>query len=133
MFNSRIIFNILGFLLLIEGLFMMLSIPVALIYRESDSISFLLAGLITVLAGGASWYFNPEGRETGFQKRRIYHCYIRLDSIFSFWQSSLCDFRSNTLLYRCFFRNHVGIYHHRCFCAERYRIPSSHASFSGEA
>ncbi len=55
MFNSRLIFNILGFLLMIEGFFMMLSIPVSFIYHEHNAIDFLISGIITFFTGGSTW------------------------------------------------------------------------------
>ncbi len=71
MINSRIIFNILGFLLAIEGLFMMLSIPVALIYHETDALDFFISGLITVMAGGISWGLTRDA-EKSISKRDGY-------------------------------------------------------------
>ena len=47
MLNLRTIIRILGLILITEGIFMLLSIPVALIYRESDWVMFLLSGAIT--------------------------------------------------------------------------------------
>jgi len=49
--NPKTAIRILGMLLIVEGFFMWLSIPVALIYREGDAIAFLLSGAITALAG----------------------------------------------------------------------------------
>jgi len=43
--------RILGILLIVEGLFMWLSIPIALIYKEGDSLQFLLSGAITSTVG----------------------------------------------------------------------------------
>ncbi len=71
MINSRIIFNILGFLLLIEGMFMMLSIPVAMIYGENDAIEFLISGLITICAGGLAWWLTRKA-EKNISKREGY-------------------------------------------------------------
>ncbi len=71
MINSRIIFNILGFLLMVEGLFMMLSIPVAFIYQENNATDFLVAGLITFMAGGASWGLTRDALKS-ISKREGY-------------------------------------------------------------
>ncbi len=49
--NPRTAIRILGLLLILEGFFMWLSIPVALIFHEKDSLQFLLAGAITSAAG----------------------------------------------------------------------------------
>ncbi len=57
MLNPRTIIRILGLLLLTEGVFMWFSIPVVLIFGESDALQFLLSGAIT-LAVGAVAYFS---------------------------------------------------------------------------
>jgi len=55
MFNFRLIFRVLAFLLLIEGIFMLLCIPVSLLYREHEHVSLLLSGSISIVAGGLMW------------------------------------------------------------------------------
>jgi len=60
MINSRAIFNILGFLLLIEGLFILSVLPVSIIYRESDSYAFIISGLIAIIVGGLFWFFTRK-------------------------------------------------------------------------
>jgi trk system potassium uptake protein TrkH len=52
MFNFKLVFRMLGFLLLLEGLFILLCIPVSLIYREGVHFKFVTSGLINILAGG---------------------------------------------------------------------------------
>jgi len=52
MFNIRLVIRILGFLLLLEGFFIFLCIPVSLIYREGVHIELGTCGLINTLAGG---------------------------------------------------------------------------------
>jgi len=54
--NPKTAIRILGMLLIVEGFFMWLSIPVALIYRENDSLMFLLSGAITSVAGFIAWW-----------------------------------------------------------------------------
>ena len=71
MFNTRIIFRLLGFLLIIEGLFMMLSIPIAFLYKEGDALDFLISGLITILFGGVSWVLTRDA-EKSLSKRDGY-------------------------------------------------------------
>jgi len=51
MLNHRTIIRILGVILVTEGVFMLLTVPVSLIFREKDSLSFLLAGVITIATG----------------------------------------------------------------------------------
>jgi len=62
MINSRAIINILGFLLLIEGVFIMTAIPVALIFQEKDSYAFLISGIISILIGGISWLLTRKSQ-----------------------------------------------------------------------
>lgn len=62
MINFRSIINILGFLLLIEGLFLFSAIPVSLIYQEGDSYAFVYSGLIAILTGGISWILTRTPR-----------------------------------------------------------------------
>ena len=51
MFNSRLIFKILGTLLWIEAAFMMLSLILALCYQESDIMPFAVTIALTALVG----------------------------------------------------------------------------------
>jgi len=60
--------NILGFLLIIEGLFMFLAIPVSLIYREGDFAVFLISGGITVVVGGISYYFSRDAEKSIYRR-----------------------------------------------------------------
>jgi trk system potassium uptake protein TrkH len=71
MFNTKIIFRLLGFLLIIEGLFMMLSIPIAFIYHEGDALDFLISGLITSMFGGIAWLLTRNA-EKNLSKRDGY-------------------------------------------------------------
>ena len=58
MLNYRVIINILGFLLIIEGFFMFLAIPVSLLFNENDYYAFTISGGITVFVGFLSWFFT---------------------------------------------------------------------------
>lgn len=51
MLSHKTIFRILGLILMIEGFFMWLAIPVALIFKEGDGVQFLLSGAITIAVG----------------------------------------------------------------------------------
>lgn len=51
MLSYKTIFRILGLILMIEGFFMWLAIPVALIFKENDGVQFLLSGAITIAVG----------------------------------------------------------------------------------
>ncbi len=68
MLNTRMVINILGFLLVIEGLFMFLSIPVCLIYGESDYIVFLISGMTAILVGGISWLLSRNAPLSIFRR-----------------------------------------------------------------
>jgi len=51
MLNPRTIIRILGVILVIEGFFMLLAIPISLIFGEKDFLQFLLSGAITISLG----------------------------------------------------------------------------------
>ncbi|MEN8227254.1 MAG: potassium transporter TrkG [Bacteroidota bacterium] len=55
MLNSRTIIRILSLILITEGIFMWLSIPVILIFREHDGLQFLLSGAITSGLGAIAY------------------------------------------------------------------------------
>ena len=71
MFNIRIIVRLLGILLVIEGLFMMLSIPISLIYKEDQGMDFFISGLFTLLTGGIAWVFTRDAAKN-ISKRDAY-------------------------------------------------------------
>lgn len=69
--NKGIIFRLLGYLLLLEGAFMLLSFFVSVLYRDGDHVSFIISSAITLLFGGMAVYFtrdaNPEfGKREGY-------------------------------------------------------------------
>jgi trk system potassium uptake protein TrkH len=51
MLSPKTIFRILGLILITEGFFMWLAIPIAFIFREGDALHFLLSGAITASVG----------------------------------------------------------------------------------
>ncbi len=51
MLNHKTIVRILGVILITEGFFMWLAIPISLLFREKDYVQFLLSGALTVGAG----------------------------------------------------------------------------------
>jgi trk system potassium uptake protein TrkH len=67
----KIIFNILGKLLVGESFFLFLSLLVSLIYQENDSTAFLKAGLITFAVGAFS-YLISKGVQKDLGKREGY-------------------------------------------------------------
>jgi trk system potassium uptake protein len=60
MFHTRTIINILGFIILIEGFFILLCIPVSIIYHEDDSICILISGVTTSLFGFIAWFLTRK-------------------------------------------------------------------------
>jgi len=56
MLNARTIIRILGLILITEGIFMWLAIPVALIYQEDDLFQILISGVITSAAGFLAYF-----------------------------------------------------------------------------
>jgi trk system potassium uptake protein len=69
--NFRIILRVLGFLLLVEGVAMMLAFFVAFIYKEYDQQAFIFSSGISLLLGGVLVFLNrrikPDiGRHEGY-------------------------------------------------------------------
>ncbi len=58
--NPKTTARILGILLIFEGFFMWLSIPVALIYKEDDVLQFFISGAITSLAGFLAYFLTKR-------------------------------------------------------------------------
>ena len=50
--NVKVIIRVIGFLLIVEGLFMFSGLPFSLYYGEDSYISLLASGLITIITGG---------------------------------------------------------------------------------
>ena len=68
MINKKVIFHILGFLLMVEALFMLVSTGVALLYHEDDVKGLLLSSLITIVSGFI-FYLRSEERRVGKECR----------------------------------------------------------------
>ncbi len=60
MFNLRIVFQFLGFLLLIEGFFMWLCIPVSMFFHDHEIVPLGVSGLISVVCGGLAWFITRK-------------------------------------------------------------------------
>lgn len=58
MVNLKVIGYILGVLLLVEAAFLLICIPVTLIYEENDAVYFLISAGISFVIGGILWYFT---------------------------------------------------------------------------
>ena len=64
-FNFPVIGNIIGLLLIINGIFMLFCIPFSLYYGDGDIYAILIAGVITSGFGGVLWYAtrNPDTKD----------------------------------------------------------------------
>lgn len=69
--NWKIIINILGLLVGMNGLFMLLGVPVSLYYGEGDLTALLLAGGVSILVGGGSWLLTRQHKKL-IKKREGY-------------------------------------------------------------
>jgi trk system potassium uptake protein TrkH len=54
--NFKVIIRIIGFLLVIEGLFMFAGLPFSLYYCEENCYALLYSGLITLISGALLWF-----------------------------------------------------------------------------
>ncbi len=60
MFNFRLVIQFLGLLLLIEGVFMWLCIPVSLLYHDHELVPLGVSGLVSIVLGGTAWLVNRK-------------------------------------------------------------------------
>lgn len=61
--NWKVILNILGLLLALNGLFMLLGIPFSLYYKDGDLLALLVSGLTTIGTGAGLWFLTrSEGQ-----------------------------------------------------------------------
>ncbi|MDX9695490.1 MAG: TrkH family potassium uptake protein [Bacteroidales bacterium] len=63
MIKGKIIFNILGMLLIIEGVFLLFSTLVALYYNGYDLFPLLISSFICIIVGGLSWFFTRNTKK----------------------------------------------------------------------
>lgn len=71
MLNLKIIFNFIGFILILNGIFMMLGIPFSLYYGDNDIIVLLGCGFGTSLVGIILFFFTKD-HEKDLRKREGY-------------------------------------------------------------
>ena len=86
MINKKVIINILGFLLIIESVFMLISLIVALIYNDGDAMGFIYSGIITFIAGG-SMVLVTRSSSRQITKREGYIIVCLVWLVFSFFGS----------------------------------------------
>lgn len=71
-FNFRLIFRLLGILILFNGLFMATCLPFSFYYREESAIQILISSGITILLGGILLLFIKEKEDRELKKRDGY-------------------------------------------------------------
>ena len=71
-FNFPVIVNILSLLLIMNGAFMLLCLPISLYFGEGDLQSILLSSIITASAGLLAWYFTRNNKNKELKKRDGY-------------------------------------------------------------
>ena len=71
-FNLKIIGSLLGILLMINGGFMLLCLPVSLIYREGGVMPLILSSVITTVIGGLIWFLTKKRAGNNLNKRDGY-------------------------------------------------------------
>lgn len=86
MLNKPIVFRLLGFLLVIESVFLLLSLIVSLIYKESDYLAFLISFLITFAVGGTA-VFVTRNADKQFGRREGYIIVSSVWIVFSIFGS----------------------------------------------
>ncbi|MGC9353046.1 MAG: hypothetical protein ACP5D9_04360, partial [Mariniphaga sp.] len=84
--NVRIIFRVLGLLLLIEGVAMLLALIVSILYKESDQSAFLISSGINVLLGIIILYLTRNARRD-IGRREGYIIVSSVWIVFSFFGS----------------------------------------------
>ncbi|HRI46373.1 MAG TPA: potassium transporter TrkG [Ignavibacteriaceae bacterium] len=72
MLQFRTIFNIIGFLLILEGLLMLPGIPFSIYYNDDDIMTLLLSGLGISFVGFLLWFFTRSKEFTEIKKRDGY-------------------------------------------------------------
>ncbi len=71
-FNFKIIGSLLGILLIINGVFMLLCLPVSLIYQEGGVFPLIMSGLISAGIGAALWWSTRKRSNNTLSKRDGY-------------------------------------------------------------
>lgn len=60
MLNGKLILNILGILTMINGLFMLLCLPVSIYYADGSAIPIILSAAIAINLGALAWYLTRD-------------------------------------------------------------------------
>ncbi len=64
MFNFRVVFQVLGLLLVIEGVFMWLCIPVSMHYHDHELVPLGVSGMISIVSGAILWLSNFRAKKS---------------------------------------------------------------------
>lgn len=84
--NGKIIFRVLGFLLLVEGVAMLLAFGISILYNEYDQSAFLISSGINIVTGGTLvWLTRNANRDIG--RREGYIIVSSVWIVFSFFGS----------------------------------------------
>ncbi|HRV92656.1 MAG TPA: TrkH family potassium uptake protein [Anaerolineae bacterium] len=72
MINSKIVINVLGLLLTINGVLMLAGLPFSWYYGSNDILPIVIASAITLIFGGACWSLTLNSNRTDIGKREGY-------------------------------------------------------------
>ena len=67
--NIQQVFNIIGILLIFEGVFMLLGLPFSFYYGDEPVLTYLWSALITSGSGGLIWFITKSSRANNINKR----------------------------------------------------------------
>ncbi len=70
--NFKLITSILGLLLMLNGIFMLLCLPISLYYNDHDWMAITYSGLITLVLGFIAWFAFKSSQEDPLRKREGY-------------------------------------------------------------
>jgi trk system potassium uptake protein TrkH len=71
-FNFRLIFRLLGILILFNGLFMAICLPFSIYYKEDTTTSIIISSCITILIGALFLFFFRDREDKELRKRDGY-------------------------------------------------------------
>lgn len=72
LFNWKVLFNILGLILVFTAGFMLLCLPVSFYYGDQDWLALLMSAGITLVVGGATWLITRDQRDKELRRRDGY-------------------------------------------------------------
>ncbi len=72
MINFKLVINVLGLLLILNGALMLVGLPFSIYYGSNDILPLLAASGVTILAGLSAWYFTKGSDSTKIGKREGY-------------------------------------------------------------